>query len=1124
MAGDTDDIRPSRARRNAAAGNAMLNHCIGTQQIEIRARSEEGAYPLVERVGEANRTRWLSIIERVLDDHDRPGEIIRMERLDLDLGRVAEMDLGALDARLERALREALRSLIPVRASAALEHPAPGPGPVIVGEGAGLVEGAEHWLLHGSWPYDSALARDTRPDALIARLIEEEPVALVAMLGRRRGSHTLVRRLVRQLGEELLERLLHQLEPQSAAWIIGYVAETRAVHAAAPLIDQPAEPFGRTVWEIVIRDSLQRAGLRANRRAFVRQLIASVAAAAGASFSALLEELTRALSALPEAAGRPDNLLSVLKEIGGPEEPDVTAGAEAVPEASSARFTRWMAGADGLNELAEASAADPALVRRLLREAARKDRRLIADRLRYSPVIEPLPRLLLPNQLADAANAFLGVAGCSTEEAALLLAAAAAMPAGTPDELLVQSWTQMLAASRGVQPGELSRALEGRAGDAGGDSGRRLRTLLPEARANVASEASAPVRREAALIALRHLLSGDASAAIIASVQGLLPVLAGIDAEDLRLRLAGDARPSKPAALTLRQVDRATLERLIALLAPSPSSARSQLQRRLRDAGGRVTALAAIVSELLAHGEVNSTAAPSAPTATSADKLAVALENARRIFKDAVEQGGAALRAPSFQRAAALLAQRRPFEVLRILGALPGSGLAAGAAALFQDRSAAALLFGALDERDRAEGAALLRRLTGPAGRLAISSGTVAQAVLRAAVRSLGRRRPASLVEELIGALFELATTAERRDLAGLLGRTPAPGIARAPSARRAEKGSAEWLAENIGRGTVSEPALAAALRSTAYRRLLARHWPRSWLVRLLLATRPGEARALLQAADAMAVSLRSGGGRLSEEEYWDALLKSASSPRGHAVQTLLGAFLDLRRVEAGALLEAAVRSRPAELADAAAERLRQKPKRKTLQAPPPPAHHLRADTAPSPALPPAAEMAIANAGLVLTAPYLPTLFERLSLIERDPSGRAVFRSTEAAERAVHLLQYLVDGRCDAPEPLLPLNKLLCGLAPEWPVAAAIVASNEELEICRSLLGAMLEAWPMLRGSSVDALRETFFQRDGRLTRVEAGRKLEVERKVLDVMLDGIPWSYSLIFHPWMPEPLEVIW
>ena len=73
-------------------------------------------------------------------------------------------------------------------------------------------------------------------------------------------------------------------------------------------------------------------------------------------------------------------------------------------------------------------------------------------------------------------------------------------------------------------------------------------------------------------------------------------------------------------------------------------------------------------------------------------------------------------------------------------------------------------------------------------------------------------------------------------------------------------------------------------------------------------------------------------------------------------------------------------------------------------------------------------------------------------------------------------------------------------------------------------LNAMLANWPPLRSSSVEALRETFLQRDGRLTRNDSGWKLEVEHKVIDILIDQLPWGFSTILHPWMPESIAVQW
>jgi hypothetical protein len=156
---------------------------------------------------------------------------------------------------------------------------------------------------------------------------------------------------------------------------------------------------------------------------------------------------------------------------------------------------------------------------------------------------------------------------------------------------------------------------------------------------------------------------------------------------------------------------------------------------------------------------------------------------------------------------------------------------------------------------------------------------------------------------------------------------------------------------------------------------------------------------------------------------------------------------------------------------------------------------------------------------LVLLAPFLPQLFTRLDLIRSD--GKL---SKKGQARAVHLLQWLVDGRPDQPEPMLALNKVVCGLPLAAVVPPSIDPSEEELALCGSLLDAMIAQWPAIAGSTVETLRETFLQREGRLNATDGGWSLTVGRKTLDVLVDTVPWSFSPILCRWMGAALTVAW
>ncbi len=164
-------------------------------------------------------------------------------------------------------------------------------------------------------------------------------------------------------------------------------------------------------------------------------------------------------------------------------------------------------------------------------------------------------------------------------------------------------------------------------------------------------------------------------------------------------------------------------------------------------------------------------------------------------------------------------------------------------------------------------------------------------------------------------------------------------------------------------------------------------------------------------------------------------------------------------------------------------------------------------------------EINIANAGLVLTAPYLPRLFTMLELTDNF-----AFKDHASAVRGLHMLQFLANGSVSSPEHELVLNKVLCGMATTTPVDREISISDHEKEILEGLLQGMIQNWQVLKNTSIAGLRESFLQRHGRLTHRDNAWRLKVAPKAFDMLLDRIPWSYSTIKYPWMNEVIYVQW
>lgn len=177
-------------------------------------------------------------------------------------------------------------------------------------------------------------------------------------------------------------------------------------------------------------------------------------------------------------------------------------------------------------------------------------------------------------------------------------------------------------------------------------------------------------------------------------------------------------------------------------------------------------------------------------------------------------------------------------------------------------------------------------------------------------------------------------------------------------------------------------------------------------------------------------------------------------------------------------------------------------------------------------ALPPRAPKAtfgetlfVANAGVVLLAPYLPRLFAMLGLADEK-----AFVDGEAAERAVAAMHYAVTGLEQAPETVLPLDKLLCGLPLHAPVLRERLLAARQREAVEGMLGAVIAHWKALGSTSVAGLRQTFLQREGRLEHRQDAWHLQVPSQTFDMLIDRLPWGFATIRYPWMPEVLHVQW
>ncbi|WP_439488095.1 contractile injection system tape measure protein [Algoriphagus sp.] len=161
----------------------------------------------------------------------------------------------------------------------------------------------------------------------------------------------------------------------------------------------------------------------------------------------------------------------------------------------------------------------------------------------------------------------------------------------------------------------------------------------------------------------------------------------------------------------------------------------------------------------------------------------------------------------------------------------------------------------------------------------------------------------------------------------------------------------------------------------------------------------------------------------------------------------------------------------------------------------------------------------IHNAGLVLTAAFLPRFFTNLGLVK---NGK--FISDPAQSTAVIVLQSMMPEQQEWEEPDLLLNKILCGINTAETIDFTAELNPEFLKETNLLLESMATQWTALKSKSGKMVSEGFFAREGILKKVHKGYQLHIQRMAFDILLDRLPWSIGIIKLPWMEETISVEW
>jgi len=161
----------------------------------------------------------------------------------------------------------------------------------------------------------------------------------------------------------------------------------------------------------------------------------------------------------------------------------------------------------------------------------------------------------------------------------------------------------------------------------------------------------------------------------------------------------------------------------------------------------------------------------------------------------------------------------------------------------------------------------------------------------------------------------------------------------------------------------------------------------------------------------------------------------------------------------------------------------------------------------------------VPNAGVIILWPFLSRLFKNLNWIEKGK-----FKNRRNQEKAIKIVQFLIDEEDNPPEIILILNKVICGIEINEPLNKRIRLTKKEKSEAVYFLESIISQWEEMKNTSRTIFQDTFLKREGILYKKEDKWHLKVEHRAIDILLKKLPWGLSIVKFPWNNYLIIVEW
>ncbi len=247
-------------------------HVVGKTVFDVSYSREEDAYAQEAIMHSFIKDRLIAVIEETFNEHAMPGMVLRLERLEVDLGSVS---VDGYQQQMEQRLRTCLGAQL--REQRTQVH--------LRTESGGLAstkrsewEQLAYYLGHGHLPWNGAALGPRSCDQLLRSAIQHNPAELVRMIKHSGQRTLLIKRLARQFHGELLKELASLLAPSQAAGLIRVMEAIEIIRQAAWPLSSGSEAADLAWnWETLLHALMRGGNMSRTATKFVDEVVKRIA-------------------------------------------------------------------------------------------------------------------------------------------------------------------------------------------------------------------------------------------------------------------------------------------------------------------------------------------------------------------------------------------------------------------------------------------------------------------------------------------------------------------------------------------------------------------------------------------------------------------------------------------------------------------------------------------------------------------------------------------------------------------------------------------------------------------------------------------------------------------------------